>query len=109
MKDIYELDYQSKLDIYTTQKAIKFVKDTFQVSLAKKLDLLRVSAPMFVRKNSGLNDGLSGVEKPVNFVLSDDEIEIVHSLAKWKRYALKKYKLFQKELRNWRRKNDTSS
>lgn len=94
MKDIYELDYQTKLDIYTTQKAIKFVKDTFQVSLAKKLDLLRVSAPMFVRKNSGLNDGLSGVEKPVNFVLSDDEIEIVHSLAKWKRMALAKYDIY---------------
>ena len=94
MKDIYKLDYQSKLDIYTTQKAIKFVKDTFQVSLAKKLDLLRVSAPMFVRKNSGLNDGLSGVERPVNFVLSDDEIEIVHSLAKWKRMALAKYDIY---------------
>ena len=75
MKDIYELNYKSKLDIYETQKAIKFVKDTFQVSLAKKLDLLRVSAPMFVRKNSGLNDGLSGVEKPVNFDFGLDNIE----------------------------------
>ena len=94
MKNIYEIEYQSKLDIYNTQRAIKFVKDTFQVSLSKKLDLLRVSAPMFVRKKSGLNDGLSGVERPVNFVLSDDEIEIVHSLAKWKRMALAKYDIY---------------
>lgn len=94
MKNIYELNYQTKLDIYETQKAIKFVKDTFQVSLAKKLDLLRVSAPMFVRKKSGLNDGLSGVEKPVNFDFKDDNIEIVHSLAKWKRMALAKYDIY---------------
>ena len=94
MKDIYELNYKSKLDIYETQKAIKFVKDTFQVSLSKKLDLLRVSAPMLVRKNSGLNDGLSGVEKPVNFDFGLDNIEIVHSLAKWKRMALAKYDIY---------------
>ena len=94
MKDIYNLKYKSKLDIYETQKAIKFVKDTFQVSLSKKLDLLRVSAPMFVRKSSGLNDGLSGVEKPVNFNFEDDNIEIVHSLAKWKRMALAKYDIY---------------
>lgn len=94
MKNIYELNYQTKLDIYETQKAIKFVKDTFQVSLAKKLDLLRVSAPMFVRKKSGLNDGLSGVEKPVNFDFKDENIEIVHSLAKWKRMALAKYDIY---------------
>ena len=94
MIDIYQLEYKSKLDIYNTQKAIKFVKDTFQMSLSKKLDLLRVSAPIFVRKNSGLNDGLNGVERPVSFFFDDEEIEIVHSLAKWKRMALAKYDIY---------------
>ena len=94
MKNISELNYQTKLNIYDTQKAIKFVKDTFQISLAKKLDLLRVSAPMFVKKNSGLNDDLSGIEKPVNFNFQDENIEIIHSLAKWKRMALAKYDIY---------------
>ena len=94
MKNIYDIEYQSKLSIFETQKAIKFVKDTFQLSLSKKLDLLRVSAPIFVKKNSGLNDNLSGVEKPVNFFICDEEIEIVHSLAKWKRMALNKYDFY---------------
>ena len=92
-KNIYEINYSSKLGVYQTQKAIKFVKDTFEEDLAKKLDLLRVSAPLFVLSHSGLNDGLNGVEKPISFnVLDiDDNVEIVHSLAKWKRMALKKY------------------
>ena len=94
MKKIEELEYSSILDIYQTQRAIKFVKDTFQTSLAKKLDLLRVSAPIFVKKKSGLNDGLSGVERPVNFLFQDEEVEIVHSLAKWKRMALGKYDIY---------------
>ena len=92
-KDILELDYVSKLDVYETQKAIKFVKDTFEKDLSKKLDLLRVSAPLFVSTHSGLNDGLSGKEKPISFVIPElkEEVEIVHSLAKWKRMALYKY------------------
>ena len=92
MKNIYELDYKSNLNLMETQIAIKFVKDTFQKELVKKLNLLRVTAPLFVLKNSGLNDNLSGVERPVGFNLNNNsEIEIIHSLAKWKRMALKKY------------------
>ena len=92
MKNIYELDYKSNLNLMETQIAIKFVKDTFQKELVKKLNLLRVTAPLFVLKKSGLNDNLSGVERPVGFNLSNNsEIEIIHSLAKWKRMALKKY------------------
>lgn len=91
MKDIYSLDYKSVLDLMETQVAIKFVKDTFQNELVKKLQLLRVTAPLFVLKNSGLNDNLSGVETPVSFTINDKNIEIIHSLAKWKRMALGKY------------------
>ena len=95
-KDIYEINYENKLDVYQTQKAIKFVKDNFEKELAKKLDLLRVSAPLFVSSSSGLNDGLSGIEKPISFKInsSDDNVEIVHSLAKWKRMALSKYDIY---------------
>ena len=92
MKNIYELEYKSNLNLMETQIAIKFVKDTFQKELVRKLNLLRVTAPLFVLKNSGLNDNLSGVERPVGFNLNNNsEIEIIHSLAKWKRMALKKY------------------
>lgn len=92
-KKIEELHYTTKLDLKETQIAIKFVKDTFQKEFIKKLHLQRVTAPMFVLKNSGLNDNLNGIERPVSFNVSyeDDEIEIVHSLAKWKRMALGKY------------------
>ena len=86
--------YQSQLNLYDTQVAIKTVKDFFQTLLAERLHLLRVSAPLFVDPTSGLNDNLNGVERPVSFdILHQDgrEAEIVHSLAKWKRYALKKY------------------
>lgn len=84
--------YVSKLSIIETQKGIKKIKDFFQTELADELNLLRVSAPLFVRSNSGLNDNLSGVERPVSFdLLSGDTIQIVHSLAKWKRKALKDY------------------
>ena len=84
--------YQSLLSQQETQVAIKLVKDTFQAELAKTLNLKRVSAPLFVEASSGLNDHLSGVEKPISFITSAGvELEIVQSLAKWKRMALKKY------------------
>ena len=85
--------YTSKLDLVETQIAIKFVKDTFQIELAKALDLQRVSAPLFVIPESGLNDGLNGYERPVGFDVSSlhKNVEIVQSLAKWKRNALGKY------------------
>ncbi len=85
--------YKADLNLHDTQIAIKTVKDFFQQTLAQKLNLLRVSAPVFVNPASGLNDNLNGVERPVSFDIKgqDQEAEIVHSLAKWKRYALKKY------------------
>ncbi|GMG97809.1 aspartate--ammonia ligase [Tepidimicrobium xylanilyticum] len=81
------------LDVKETQIAIKIIKDYFERQLAKKLNLIRVSAPLFVRPESGLNDYLSGVEKAVSFKMRkyNEEIEIVQSLAKWKRFALKRY------------------
>lgn len=87
-------DYKSELNLYETQIAIKTVKDFFQNMLAERLHLLRVSAPLFVDPASGLNDNLNGVERPVSFDIGEQagaEGEIVQSLAKWKRYALKKY------------------
>lgn len=86
--------YESALSLYDTQIAIKTVKDFFQQTLASQLNLLRVSSPLFVDPASGLNDNLNGVERPVKFGIkeqNDAEAEIVHSLAKWKRYALKEY------------------
>lgn len=85
--------YKSKLDIKNTQKAIELLKFTFTKELHKNLNLTRVSAPLFVFSNSKINDGLNG-EKPVIFKSKtiDQDIEIVHSLAKWKRMALNKYK-----------------
>lgn len=87
-------DYKSALNLHDTQIGIKTVKDFFQVLLAEELRLLRVSAPLFVYPASGLNDNLNGVERPVSFGIKeqdDAQAEIVHSLAKWKRMALKKY------------------
>ena len=87
-------NYHSELDLYNTQIAIKTVKDFFQNLLATRLNLARVSAPLFVDEASGLNDNLNGVERPVAFDIKDQNgrtAEIVHSLAKWKRYALHKY------------------
>ncbi len=87
-------DYKPALDLRETQIAIKEVKDFFQRELAKQLNLTRVSAPLFVLPESGLNDNLNGVERPVSFgILEQNErqAEIVHSLAKWKRKALKEY------------------
>lgn len=87
-------NYRSELNLHDTQVAIKTVKDFFQRTLVSRLNLLRVSAPLFVTPESGLNDNLNGVERPVSFGIkeqNDANAEIVHSLAKWKRYALKKY------------------
>lgn len=86
--------YHSELNLYDTQIAIKTVKDFFQNTLAEQLNLLRVTAPLFVQPQSGLNDNLNGTERPVRFGVKDQndaEAEIVHSLAKWKRFALQKY------------------
>lgn len=86
--------YVSKLNEYDTQSAISFVKSRFASELCDALDLTRVTAPLFVKKGSGINDDLNGVERPVDFdILETGEIaEVVHSLAKWKRIALMKYK-----------------
>lgn len=87
-------EYTHPLNIRETEVAIKYIKDYFEHDIASKLNLTRVSAPLFVRKNTGLNDDLNGVERPVKFeikALNDEPVEVVHSLAKWKRYALKRY------------------
>ena len=87
-------DYKSDLSLHDTQIAIKTVKDFFQGLLAERLNLLRVTAPLFVAPESGLNDNLNGVERPVSFGIKEQDeknAEIVHSLAKWKRYALHRY------------------
>lgn len=93
--NIYPKSYKSLLNLVDTQIAIKFVKDTFERELAKELNLMRVSAPLFVEPDTGLNDNLSGYEKAVGFVVNEDDtyLEIVQSLAKWKRYALNKYNI----------------
>ena len=86
--------YVSKLNLYETQKAIKTIKDFFQVELSISLNLRRVTAPLFVNPETGLNDNLNNVERPVSFDIKDIKNihgEVVQSLAKWKRYALKKY------------------
>jgi len=87
-------DYDHSLDIRETEIAIKFIKDFFEHDLSKQLNLTRVSAPLFVKKNTGLNDDLNGIERPVAFEvksLDNGVVEVVHSLAKWKRMALKRY------------------
>ena len=85
--------YVSKLDVLETQKAIRLLRHKFEENLCNALNLTRASAPLFVTKGSGLNDDLNGVERPVSFdILQTGEVvEVVHSLAKWKRQALKKY------------------
>ena len=80
-----------KLSLLDTQIAIKYLKDHFEALLAKKLNLTRVGAPLFVEESTGLNDNLNGVEESVHFEVGGKRIEIVHSLAKWKRHALKEY------------------
>ncbi len=84
--------YESKLSLLETEIAIKKLKDFFESSLAYELNLTRVSAPLFVKGTSGLNDDLNGIEKAVSFSTEHEErLEIVHSLAKWKRMALYRY------------------
>ena len=85
--------YQSKLSLLETQAAIRFLKHRFETELCDTLDLTRASAPMFVTRQSGLNDDLNGVERPVSFDVLEtgDTLEVVHSLAKWKRLALHQY------------------
>ena len=94
MSIIVPSGYRSHMNVKETQIAIKEVKDVFERALARELNLTRVSAPLFVTKESGLNDNLNGVERPVSFGIKeqdDREVEIVQSLAKWKRNALKEY------------------
>ncbi len=88
--------YAPRLDVYRTQKAIAFIKRTFQDRLAEALNLKRVSAPLFVAEDSGLNDNLNGFERPVSFDIPAVSkcAQVVHSLAKWKRLALKEYHFF---------------
>jgi len=87
-------NYESKLDLQETEIAIKLIKDTFERRLAESLRLTRVSAPLFVSRDSGLNDDLNGHERAVSFDIPDireEDVQIVHSLAKWKRDALHRY------------------
>ena len=85
--------YQTPLSVYEMQRAIEFIKSNFQTNLSNALNLRRVSAPLFVDEASGLNDNLNGVERPVGFDIPDVGVngQVVHSLAKWKRLALKRY------------------
>ena len=84
--------YRSPLSLYETQEAIALIKKTFESNLSHALNLKRVSAPLFVDGKSGLNDDLNGVERPVSFDMLEtgEEAQVVHSLAKWKRYALQR-------------------
>ena len=93
MSKLYIPDgYSSQLTVRQTELAIKKVKDFFERDLSTQLNLIRVSAPLFVDPQSGLNDDLNGVEQPVSFYASGIGVqcEIVHSLAKWKRLKLHK-------------------
>lgn len=88
------MSYEPALDLRTTERAIRVIKEFFQTTLAKELNLLRVSAPLFVPADTGVNDNLNGVERPVSFPVKDmdgRQAEMVQSLAKWKRMALADY------------------
>ncbi len=89
----YKEGYRSALSLRETQKAIKFVKDAFQRELAAALSLERISAPLFVTRDSGVNDDLNGVERKVEFDIKEtgETAQVVQSLAKWKRMALARY------------------
>ena len=89
--------YKTPLSMYEMQRAIEFIKSNFQVNLGNALNLRRVSAPLFVDENSGLNDNLNGTERPVQFDVPDvgANAQVVHSLAKWKRLALKRYEFHE--------------
>ncbi len=93
MKTVLPQGYKSALSVYDTQRAIGMLKRLFEDRLAAALRLYRVSAPLFVEEASGLNDNLNGTERPVSFdvAATGSEAQVVHSLAKWKRYALKRY------------------
>ena len=95
MELILPKEYHPTLNVRDTEAAIVFIRETFQDKLSFALNLQRMSAPMFVEKKTGLNDNLNGIERPVAFDMKampeDDTIEVVHSLAKWKRLALKRY------------------
>ena len=98
MKLYIPKNYKSILDINQTEQAIKQIKDFFQLNLAAELRLRRVTAPLFVRQGTGINDDLNGIEKPVSFPIKDIDgsvAEIVQSLAKWKRLALADLKVKQ--------------
>ena len=86
--------YKSKLSLIETERALKEIKTIFEGYLSESLNLTRISAPLFVTRESGLNDNLNGIERPVQFDVkaTGEMAEVVHSLAKWKRYALAKYK-----------------
>lgn len=87
-------NYEPTLTVRQTQEAIKYIRDTFQKEFGRRMHLVRISAPLFVTVKSGLNDDLNGVERPVSFDLKDlpdEPVQVVQSLAKWKRAALKKY------------------
>jgi aspartate--ammonia ligase len=87
-------NYRPVLDAYDTQRAIAYIKETFQQEFSAALNLKRVSAPLFVTEDSGLNDNLNGFERAVSFDIPDvgKDAQVVHSLAKWKRLALKRYR-----------------
>ena len=90
--------YEPRLSVYEMQRAIEFIKQSFQKNLGSALNLKRVSAPLFVRTDTGLNDNLTGVERPVSFdvpAVGSAECQVVQSLAKWKRWALKEYNFFE--------------
>ena len=94
MKVQIPVNYDPVLSVRETQEAIKYIRDTFQKEIGRELNLSRISAPLFVPRSSGLNDNLNGIERPVSFDIHEmpgDRIEVVQSLAKWKRVALKKY------------------
>lgn len=94
MKLICPPHYDPVLSVRQTQEAIKYIRDTFQHEFGKEMSLSRISAPLFVTQSSGLNDNLNGTEKPVDFTmqgLPNEHLEVVHSLAKWKRHALGHY------------------
>ncbi len=96
MKLIIPNNYKSSLTLKETERAIKLIKDFFEANLAAELKLRRVTAPLFVQRGTGINDDLSGTERPVSFPVKDMEgvtAEIVHSLAKWKRMMLADYEI----------------
>ena len=90
--------YEPRLSVYEMQRAIEFIKRSFQKNLGSALNLKRVSAPLFVRTDTGLNDDLNGVERPVSCdvpAVGGAECQVVHSLAKWKRWALREYNFYE--------------